>query len=318
MSIKQTPINFRVYFKHLKEVYAQKKKDIVMQISDLKTSAEELYNSVKNNEEVYKTTYNIDLNKYFEYKTNTYTNGQFLKVAKGAFVNRGGEYEMVSDLYDLYKLAKTQKHIYDFNQDLKLINKVLDLGLYEYANVLKTYYTEVHKKLILEGAGYVFDNNLGWICINRCHLNHPKRPIDYAATKKRKEELIKAGKRIYNKEEADWCKANGLEYEAEDVRVFMNNEYCYEIPLINSKLENGRKYKLEITDYRHSSVRGKTNDDLIEECNGDINKICELPVDLKTKLTLCNKSNKMLYTKFIRNENQKSINSRSSDRKDRQ
>ena len=42
-------------------------------------------------------------------------------------------------------------------------------------------------------------------------------------------------------------------------------------------------------------------------CNGDINKICELPLDLKTKVTLCDKADKILYTKFIRNENQKPI-----------
>ena len=48
-----------------------------------------------------------------------------------------------------------------------------------------------------------------------------------------------------------------------------------------------------------------TNDELIELCNRDIKKICELSVDLKTKVTLCDKVNKILYTKFIRNENQK-------------
>ena len=42
-------------------------------------------------------------------------------------------------------------------------------------------------------------------------------------------------------------------------------------------------------------------------CNGNTTKICELPLDLKTKVTLCDKADKILYTKFIRNENQKPI-----------
>ena len=42
-------------------------------------------------------------------------------------------------------------------------------------------------------------------------------------------------------------------------------------------------------------------------CNGDTKKICELPLDLKTKVTLCDKADKILYTKFIRNEAQKPI-----------
>lgn len=317
MGIKKTPTNFRTYYKHLKEEYADKKIKKIGQIEELEQERDTLYKEITDNINKYTTDYNFDLTSYPEFVKNEYTTGTFLKAAKGAFVNRQDEYEMVADLYEVYKLAKCQKELYLHNKDLNIIKKVLKVGLYEYKDILKAYYTEVHKKLILEGAGYVFDNNMGWICINRCHLINPKRPLDYAATKKRKEELIKSGKRIYNKEEAEWCARNGIDYKAEDVRVFINNEYCYEIPLINCKLLNGRKLKLDITDYRGPEIRGKSNDDLIVECNGDCNKLCELSVDLKTKLTLCNKSNKMLYTKFIRNEAQKSINAPSTNRKNR-
>ena len=48
-----------------------------------------------------------------------------------------------------------------------------------------------------------------------------------------------AGKKIYNKEEADWCARNGIEYKAEDKRVFRKDEYCYEIPLIHCRITNG-------------------------------------------------------------------------------
>ena len=318
MAIKNTPVNFRTYYKHLMEVCKDKKNNITTQLEELEKECSQLYNEIKDNATKYKEDYSFDLAKYSEFVNNEYSTGTFLKASKGAFVNRRDEYELVADLYDLYKLAKYQKQIYLYKKDLALVDKILSLGLYQYKDILKAYYTEVHKKLILDGAGYVFDNNMGWICINRCHLNNPKRPLDYAATKRRKEELIKEGKRIYNKEEADWCARNGLEYKAEDVRVFMNNEYCYEIPLINCKLIDGRKLKLDITDYRGAEIRGKTNEDLIKECDGDIDKICELSVDLKTKLTLCNKVNKMLYTKFIRNEAQKSINATSTNRKNRQ
>ena len=131
--------------------------------------------------------------------------------------------------------------------------------------------------------------------------------LDYAATKKKEKELIAKGERIYNKEEAEWCARNGLDYDGKDKRVFVCNEYCYQIPLINCKLPGNNNLKLEIGDYRHRSLRGKSNNEIIEMCNGDINKICELPLDLKTKVTLCDKADKILYTKFIRNENQKPI-----------
>ena len=88
----------------------------------------------------------------------------------------------------------------------------------------------------------------------------------------------------------------------------MKNEYCYQIPLIGCKLPNGSKYKLHISDYRATSIRSKTNEDLIKEANGDLNKILEYPADLRLKLNLCNKIDKMLYLNFIRNENQEPIN----------
>ena len=121
----------------------------------------------------------------------------------------------------------------------------------------------------------------------------------------------------YNKEEAEWCKRNNIEYDGVEFRVFKDNEYCYEFPLINCRIPNGRKYKLTVTDYRATSVRGKTNEQLIEEYKRDKNKICELPVDVKTKLSMCNEVDKTLYLNFIRNENQKSANSISINRKDR-
>ena len=94
---------------------------------------------------------------------------------------------------------------------------------------------------------------------------------------------------------------NNIEYNGVDGRVYSNHEYVYEIPLINCRLPNGRSFKLEPTDYRAYKVRGKTNQDLIEECNRDVDKICELPVDIKTKLTMSVEVDKMLYLNFIRN-----------------
>ena len=220
-------------------------------------------------------------------------------------INKQNDYELVGDLFTLYELASKQKEIYDLKQDIILFKKCIALSLKEYTEILRVYYTEVHKHLVLEGEGYAFSGELGWICVNRCIIDKKHPILDYSATKKREKELIEKGERIYNKEEADWCLRNGIEYKAKDKRVFICNEYCYQIPLIDCKLPNARSLEFKVSDYRHRSCRGKTNDELIELCNRDIKKICELSVDLKTKVTLCDKANKILYTKFIRNENQK-------------
>lgn len=315
MGVKETPTNVKVYYKSMIDAVTQKKEEAIEAYDNLVSLEEAEYQEVKDCKNVYKNHFNVDLTLYSEFVNNEYNEGKFFKLARGLFINRSNNYELVSDLFTLYNLAKHQKDIYDIKKQIMLYDKMLNLTLKQYTEIIKTYMTEVHKKMVLEGAGYMFGESIGWICINRCVLKKPRPHIDYAATKKREAKLKAEGKRIYNKEEAEWCKRNGIEYKAEDKRVFKTNEYCYEIPLINCKLPNGTKFKLEIADYRHSSVRGKTNDDLIKECQSNTTKICELPVDLRTKLTLCDKVDKLLYLKLIRNEAQQPITTPKANRK---
>ena len=70
----------------------------------------------------------------------------------------------------------------------------------EYCRILNVFYSEVHRQMILNGYGYSFEGSLGWICINRCHKVKSKPTIDFAATKKRKQEILAQGKKLYNKE----------------------------------------------------------------------------------------------------------------------
>ncbi len=318
MAINEIPVGYKTYYKLFIENNKQKLKDELEQKKELE---EEIYNkhSIINSwKDVYKKEFNVDIEKYDEFKENKYITGRFLKLTKGLLINKQNEYELVSDLFNLYDLADTQKKVYDCETNIKFYTKCINVKLKEYLEILRTYYTEVHKQMIIEGKGYSISNGIGWICINRCIFDRKKKILDYAATKKRTKELIEQGKKIYDKEEAEWCAKNGLDYKAEDKRVFICNEYCYQIPLIDCKISGGSHVKLDIADYRHNKLRGKTNEDLIKECKNDINKICELPIDLKTKVTLCDKADKILYTKFIRNENQKPIAYSASNRKDRQ
>lgn len=317
MGIKETPINIKVYYSNMRTAIAVKHKEAIKRFDALSTLMSATYKDIKSCINIYKNNFKVDLNNYAEFVDDKYIDGTFLKVSKGMFINRNNNYQLVADLFNLYNYAKQQKEKYDLAKQIELYEKVLQLTLKEYTELFRIYMTEVHKKLILEGGGYVFGENIGWICINRCILVKARPKLDYIATKKKKEELIAAGKRLYNQEEADWCKRNGIEYKAEDYRVFINKEYCYEIPLLGCKLPEGTKFKLDIADYRHTSVRGKTNDDLIAECKGNLDKICELQVDLKTKLTMCDKTDKMLYTKFIRNETQQPSTTPKACRKNR-
>ena len=315
MSIKETPTNFRVYYTSMKEQYTEKRKDAYKKLEESCEALRLLYEDVKSDLKDIEKSHNVNLLTYEEFSTNTYIDGTFLKVAKGLFTNRKHDYLIVGELFNVYRLAKLQYTIYCLNNDIAKYNKILSLTLKEYSTILKVFYTEVHKHLILNGEGYVFEDSIGWTCINRCKLNKSRKLIDFMATKRKTAELKAKGARLYNKEEAEWCKRNGIEYKFEEKLVFKDNEYCYEIPLLGCKLENGSKYKLTISDYRSRNVRGKTNLQLIEQCNKDKNKICELDVDLRSKLNMCLEADKTLYLNFIRNEYQTPINIAKINRK---
>lgn len=315
MGIKETPTNFRVYYKSFKDEYTKLKEETIVKLEEFKSRNKRLYDVVSNCKDLYLNNYNINLDEYPEFTNNKYIDGRFHKVAKGAFINRSGNYEVIADLYDLFELANSITNIYNCETEIAKYESFIKLTLKEYTEILSKYYTEVHKRLILHGEGYSFGYSIGWIMINRCVLVNPRPHLDWKATKQRKQELLNEGKQLYDKNSAEWCKKNGIEYNPEEYRVYAKNEYCYEIPLISCKLNEGSKYKFTVTDYRHASIRGKTNDDLVKECNSDLIKICELPVDLRTKLNICDKINKHLYIKFVRNENQQPIATPKANRK---
>ena len=164
MGIKETPINVRTYYK--------------LFISSAKKKAEIARDMLSANRE--------ELGKLNRIINNNLQN----------YLNKGNNYELTSDLYELLKYAKRQKEIYELEQDLNKFNRMSILTLKEYTEILRVYYTQVHKELILNGNGYAFGNNIGWICVNRCRITGNKKTLDYAATKKREEELLRQGKRI--------------------------------------------------------------------------------------------------------------------------
>lgn len=317
MGIKETPTNFRVYYTCMKEYYTAKKHEAGELVDNLTSEIVHLKADILDKTLEYKDTYGINLSDYSEFKDNEYQDGKFLNASKQIFTAVGKEH-IDGNLWDLYNLAKKQKDIYDLRQDINYYAKLASLTIKEYTEILKVYYTEVQRQMILNGAGYVFEGSLGWICINRCKIESQKPRIDYAKTKKKKAEILATGGKLYNKEEAEWCKKHGIEYDGQDGRVYMRNEYCYEIPLLDCHITNGKKFRFVSADYRGNALRGKTNEEILQEANFNTESLCKLPLDLRTKLNLCVIADKTLYSKFIRNENQKPINASKASWKDRQ
>ena len=302
--IKETPTNFRVYYTCMKNAYTQKKEEAIAILEDLKIQRNNLYLEIETEYKMKGKDYGIDLYKYEEFVSNKYITGQLLRVAKGYLINKSGNYELIGSRFNLYKLAEIQRDIFKLEEDIKFADKMLSITLRDYTNILKTYYNKVHEKLIINGYGYALGGRIGWICFNRCHIKKQRPMLDYEKTKQNKRKLLDEGKRLYNKEEAEWCEKNGIPYDGIDPRVYRCEEYVYEMPLIGCTLTDGTKLKFTTVNYYGRSIRGKSNEELIKECNYDKNKICELDGDVRLKLDLCLAVDKILYTKFIRNENQ--------------
>ena len=66
--------------------------------------------------------------------------------------------------------------------------------------------------------------------------------IDFAATNKKKKELIAKGLKPYNEKEAKWCKDNHIPYDGVDYKVYKNDECWYEYCLLGCRLTKLRSW----------------------------------------------------------------------------
>ena len=303
--IKPMPVHIAEYYKAMRLAYTQKKDEALKEREELITETDTLQQDIMNRHDDY-LKYKINLSDYIEFINNEYIDGSFLRMCKGAYLNKENNYELTYDLHNLIKLAEMQFRIVELKKQLELYDKILSIKKNEYIRYMRTYFNEVHKKMIIEGYAYHFGKDIGDVLINRCKYTSNRKAIDYKATKLKKAEIKARGGKLYDKTEADWCERNGIEYKAEDGRVFLTNEYYYEIFMCHKRFKNASMFEFTPQDYRSVELRGKTNQQLIEECNRDLNKICELPIDMKSKVHMCTEVDGMLYTNFIRNEGQTS------------
>lgn len=305
VKIKPMPVHIREYYKAMREAYTQKKDEALKEREELISEVDVLQQDIENRHEDY-LKYKINLSDYPEFINNEYADGTFLKMCKGAYLNRQNDYTLTAELHSLLKLAEKQYRIYELKKQLDLFDKILSIKTNEYIRYMREYFNIVHKKMIIEGYAYHFGNGIGDVIINRVKVNAKRKSIDYKATKEKKAEILARGGRLYNKEEAEWCAKNGIDYKAEDGRVFLDSEYYYEVFMCNKHFTDARSFDFTPQDYRAVELRGKSNAKLIEECDNNLEKICELPIDMKSKLHMCVEVDKMLYTNFIRNESQTS------------
>lgn len=304
INVRQTSVGAKRYYTGMKDTYADRKAKAEERIEILKEETKVLHNTILESYNANNTLYKCEVTQFKEFVNNEYVNGELYRTAKGILINKDGNFELVGAAYDLYKLAEYQKTIHDLEKEIIKCDKMLSLNMKEYMSILKAFYFKVHEKMILEGCGYAIEY-LGFICINRCATDNPKKALDFEATNKRKKELLEQGVRLYNKKEADWCKEHGVEYNGVDYRVYQKVDAYYEIVLSGVKLDHGNNLTFSPIDYTAPELRKLKYEGMKALCNNDTKEICKLETDVRAKLQMCLDIDKTLYTKFIRNENQK-------------
>lgn len=314
MAIKEVSVSYRSYYKTMRDSIRPKYNEAVSLYEKKLIEEKTFYNDIESKVDFYKDVCKINVKDYDEFIENSYNTGIFYNTCKSLFINRKKDYTATNPSYTLYKLARLQKELYDLKHQIDIYEQMLDITMEDYRKVLETFYTEVHKHMIINGEGYVFEEPLGWVCINRCKIVEGKRKkLNFKATKENKEKLIAEGKRLWNKEEAEYARSLGLQYDGVDYRVYLDSEVVYEIPIINCRLTMD-SYRFYIP-YARRHTTGKSDEELIAMCNNDKEKICELNTDLKMKLKLCLKVDDLLYLNFIRNEAQQSAHTPKANRK---
>ena len=299
-SIKIKPIGIRDYYLNFKDVYARRIQVALIENDRLKEEIDRKRKELL----PYVSMFKFPIIDYPEFQQNKYINGRLINAAIGLYTDRRNDGEMKGRCFKLLSLAKAQEKYYNNVQAIRKAEKILALTYRQYCNILRTFYYEVHKQMILNGYGYVLEGCFGWICFNRVIINGEVKMIDFAATNKKKKELIAKGLKPYNEKEAKWCKDNHIPYDGVDYKVYKNDECWYEYCLLGCRLPRSRSFVITNPDGRNMKYRGMTNEDIINKDNHDVNKILQEDLDIKTKLTLCLSVDKTLYTKFIRNENQ--------------
>lgn len=291
------------------------KKFIEASNDDIKKYTEELNltTKIKNDTRAYiksktifiKDDIGINLNDYgFQFLViDIDTINKLEKVIDAKLNNEVGERRIV--LLQLLRYCRLSRKTNEYAIALRLSKKRAELTLTEYKKYIKKYYNEGVHRCCLEGYAYHIGYGVGDLAINFWRYTDKPRDnyVDYNATRIKKQEIIDAGLKPYNKEEAEIYKIRGLKYDGIPYVVYKTNKEFYDIELINHKYNTNSAIKFKYANYIPPNLRGKDAKTINSECNSN-EDIFKLTCGLRTKLLVYLERNPSAYFKYIRNAEQ--------------
>lgn len=246
-------------------------------------------------------SYEEEISKYFRIKLSVMLDFVALgeKLSKEFRKNDDGERRKILIL--LVKFCSIVANEQNCIKELELSNRKQTLTFAEYRDFVFRYYTKVHK-VLLQGKAYRYMNGIGTLYIHRVQIEGEGRKIDFHKTKLRKEELQAKGVKLYNKYEADQCKALDLPYDGVDYRVWLRAPAYYSLRFIHSKFF-AKEYDFYPISYIHQKYREYNQDQLAFEVCRNNEDIFDLQIDLRTKIAIYLKRNPERFVDFDRKFN---------------
>lgn len=290
------------YFKFIQEAKvdayrAEKAKDEAIKIRD------DYYNQIIEHKDDLIRLNNLDVTKYTKELNKEYNDTEALYMQSTIIYKKSLNKNInIYYLLAVIKYCNALRVIYTADANIRLTNKRTQLNIVQYRALLSKYFIKVHKCL-LEGNGYEFGYGTGVLTINRYkYLNKKKAPkLDYAGTKKRKQELINAGVKIFDASEKALYDAKGIPYDGVDYRVYLTAEHFYKVQFFYGRATRNRKLEYQKIARTDIEIRCGDYKAIADKYVTKIEDIYSLPIDLHKKLAILLYKYPEKYLNFVRN-----------------
>lgn len=273
----KSEIDKKDFYLEYKRITANNIKLLNTRIEYLTKEIDDKKKQLSTNKKEIKKHLNIDLDKYQEYVHCKFNESYALyhiayeRICKMSTGKTSGNEYKVGLAKSITAYTKLLDNLENAKHKLKCYEAADKVGKREFNKRLATYYNKVVEK-VMHGQAYNFSNNIGKFYIEFISLNKGSigSKINFAATNKRKKELLAAGVELYSEVKAAWYKARNIKYEGVDYRVYNTSDKTFVYRFTGY---GGRRKSYMYRPYNHRANSQGTYEDYYLKYDKNFDKI---------------------------------------------
>lgn len=227
------------------------------EILDNKEKINYLLEILNKNKDKIESKFYICLDDYLKIDDSIYDKIQILYEYCKKYIKSFEDDESIKLINCILKYCDCVKRIKICKEHIEACNKRTQVTFHTYKKLLKKYYSKV-AEVALKGDGVRFSNGLGIFVINyeKKSILNSRKTIDFQATNKAKQELLKRGLKPYNKQEAEEYKRAGITYDGIDCTVYKDSQYRLSVDMIAPTAFKGGMLKISPVNNIPADLRG--------------------------------------------------------------